>query len=112
MKRAPSGGKRAPRWSATQARRVLEELARSGLSTPRFAARRGLGVERLYRWQRRLRRPVALPAQRPRFTEVVVTPSPASWPLEVRLRDGVTLRFAGATRLDDAVALLGRLSGR
>ena len=111
MRKAPSHGRRAPRWSAAAARSVLEDLTRSGLSTPRFAARRGLGVERLYRWQRRLRRAPRPPATRPAFAEVTLAPA-AAWPLEVKLRDGVTLRFAGAARLDDAVALLGRLSGR
>ncbi len=47
----------------------------------------------------------------PRFTEVrLAVPAPAA--LEVVLADGVTLRFAGASRLDDAVAVLGRLAAR
>ena len=43
------------RWTAEYAEEVLEALRRSGLPASRFAAEHGLKVERLRRWQHRLR---------------------------------------------------------
>jgi hypothetical protein len=99
------------RWTVGTARGVLEALEQSGLPATRFAARHGMGVERLYWWRRRLGRGKTLSSRPPRFTEVhLAVPAPAA--IEVVLADGVTLRFAGASRLDDAVAVLGRLAAR
>jgi hypothetical protein len=90
---------------------VLEALEQSGLPATRFAARHGVGVERLYWWQRRLGRSKTVSSRPPRFTEVRLA-VPAAAAIEVVLAHGVTLRFAGASRLDDAVAVLGRLAAR
>ena len=99
------------RWTAGTARDVLEALEQSGLPATHFAARHGVGVERIYWWRRRLGRIKTVTSRPPRFTEVrLAVPPPAA--IEVVLPDGVTLRFAGASRLDDAVAVLGRLAGR
>jgi transposase len=43
----------AGQWSPTQARWVITELKRSGLSTKRFAARYGVGLPRIYYWHAR-----------------------------------------------------------
>ena len=109
-------GKRSPgsdsrRWTVAIARGVLEARKRSGLSVNGFAVRQGLSAERLYRWQRRLGKDTTASSAPPRFTEVrlAVPPSAA---IEVGLPGGVTVRFSGASRLDDAVAVLGRLSAR
>jgi transposase-like protein len=51
----PSPGKGWNRWSAEEARAILDEQERSGLSVCRFAAKNDLVVERLYRWRRKLR---------------------------------------------------------
>jgi transposase-like protein len=99
---------RSRRWSPQEARAVLAAVGRSGLPITRFAARHGLGPERLYKWQRRLGRVKASP---PRFTEVAVA-VPAAAAIELRLPEGITLRVTGASRLEDAVALLGRLTPR
>ena len=112
MKRGKgSAGSGSRRWTAGIARGVLEARERSGLSVNRFAARQGLRAERLYRWQHRLGKKTTASSAPPRFTEVHLTvPPPAA--IEIVLADGVTLRFSGASRLDDAVAVLGRLSTR
>jgi hypothetical protein len=87
---------------------VLAALERSGLPVTRFAARHGLGVERVYRWQRRLKR-AKEPVTPPAFAEVAVTvPPPAA--IELGLPDGIGVRVTGPSRLDDALALLGRLA--
>src|SRR4051812_34447479 len=45
-------------WTEAHARRVLDARERSGLSIRAFAAREGLGPERLYWWTKRLARGV------------------------------------------------------
>lgn len=102
---------RSRRWTEAEARRILEELGRSGLPATRFAARRGLGLERLYRWKRRLKSGAGQKAEAPRFTEVTLQPATGA-AIELVLPEGWRVRCAGATRLDDAVALLSRLTGR
>ena len=108
-----SNGKRASRWTVAEARQVLEELARSGLSVSRFAAEHEFGVERLYRWQRRLKRSRRIVGTAARFAEVTIRPAPpASLAIEIELPGGVSVRVAGDTRVDDTVAILSRLPAR
>jgi len=112
MKRGKgSAGSGSRRWTAAVARGVLEARERSGLSVNRFAARQGLSAERLYRWQHRLEKKTTASSAPPRFTEVRVAVPPAA-AIEVAVPGGFTLRFSGASRLDDAVAVLGRLASR
>ena len=81
------------RWTAAHARAALSALARSGLSPAAFAARRGLDVNRLYRWRERLGPSGGSPhaAPTPAFIEF---PSHAPEPIEILLRCGHTLRVA------------------
>ena len=112
MKRATADSiPKSRRWTVAQARTVLEAQEKSGLPVTQFASRHGLCAERLYQWRRRLGREKSAACRPPRFTEVrLAVPSPAA--IEIMLAGGVTLRFAGASRLDDAVAVLSRLAGR
>jgi hypothetical protein len=79
---------RAHRWTAEQARGVLDEIDRRGISVNQFAAEKGLVVERLYRWKRLLgrRKGGAVPA--PRFAEVVVRPDTRAGLIEIELPGG------------------------
>ena len=99
-------------WTAAQAGAVLERIARSGLSVKRFAEKHGLGVERLYRWKRRLDRGRRGAGASPRFAEVTIRPSAVTPTIEIELSGGMFLRIAGDTRVDDAVAVLSRLPVR
>ena len=108
-----SKGKRASRWTVAEARQVLGELEQSGLSVNRFASEHALGVERLYRWQRRLKRSRRSVATAPRFAEVTIRPTPrTSLAIEIELPGGVCVRIAGDGRVDDTVAILSRLPAR
>ena len=103
----------ARRWTAEQARAVLDEIDRLGIPVNRFAVEKGLGAERLYRWKRLLgRRRPRLEAPGPRFAEVTVLPEARSARIEIDLAGGVTVRVSGETRVDDAVAVLTRLRAR
>jgi hypothetical protein len=104
---------RARRWTAEQARAVLAEIDRRGISVNRFAAEKGLGAERLYRWKRLLgRRRRLLEARGPRFAEVTVLPGAWAASIEIDLGGGISLRVCGESRVDDAVAVVSRLEAR
>jgi transposase-like protein len=75
------------RWSAADARQVLERLGASGLSVREFATREGLQAQRLYRWRAQLLG--ARVAGSPAFMEIKPT-VPAV--IEVVLRSGCVLR--------------------
>ena len=103
---------RASRWTPSEARATLAEMARSGLPVVEFAAERGLGVERLYRWKRRLQGARGAVVHGPRFAEVTIRPSAAAAAIEIELVGGVSLRLSGESRVDDAVSILSRLPVR
>jgi transposase-like protein len=109
MRSSTQSSSRSRRWTTTEAQAVLGELESSGLPVTRFAARRGLGVERLYAWRRRLRQQAKVPVPSPGFTEVGLTAPPALAPIEVLFPNGTKVRLGGATRVDDTVAVLARL---
>ena len=103
---------RTGHWTEQQARAVLAEIDRRGIPVNRYAAEKGLGAERLYRWKRLLarRRHPAAPASQ--FTELTVLPGARAASIEIDLGGGVTLRVCGESRVDDAVAVLSRLKAR
>lgn len=99
------------RWTREQARAVLDEIDRRGVTVSRFATEKGLGAERLYRWKRRLRRrgrPLSAPS--PRFAEVRVHPGAPASLIEIELPGGIALRVVGDSRVVDALAILSGLT--
>jgi len=65
----------ARRWSEAEARRVVEDWRRSGLSLAGYTRREGFGYERVARWKRRLaRRSVAAPPRRARVARLGMRP--------------------------------------
>ena len=103
---------RTGRWTADQARAVLAEVDRRGIPVNRFAAEKGLGAERLYRWKRLLARQRSPAAPATRFAEVTVLPGTQAAFMEINLGGGLTVRICGESRVDDAVAVLSRLKAR
>jgi hypothetical protein len=67
----------AGRWTEQDARRVLEELDKSGETVAGFALRRGLVPQRLFWWRKRLER-VATCESKPTFIPVTVRAA-AAW---------------------------------
>jgi transposase-like protein len=87
------------RWSAQEARAVLEKAERSGLSVQRFAQGEGLLPERLYRWQRKLRE-----GSSARFVEMARAVMDGV-SIEVALPSGLVVRFPQTARVE----VIGRL---
>jgi transposase-like protein len=76
------------RWSADEARQVLDMLESSGLSAGAFAARTGVEAQRLHRWRRVLGGGGG--AGTPAFVEITAVAAGTS--IEVVLRSGHVLR--------------------
>jgi hypothetical protein len=100
MTRSTKSG-RAPRrwrrWTEKDARCVLADWRRSGLSIHAFALERGLHPQRLLRWRQRL--PTTIPAAAVpaiRFREILDSPRPelkdSGAAFEIVLRGGRVLR--------------------
>ena len=88
------------RWSAKEARTILESLDRSRLSVREFAVRLGVDAQRLYRWR------AQLAATMPAFLEIKQSASEA---IEVVLRSGYVIRVKegfGEDALRRVVAVL------
>lgn len=92
------------RWSAEDARGLLDALKRSGRTPEDFAARWGLPVSRVRRWQSREAPPrtratspiqfAELTLERPRQRELVVEPEPVALRLDLRTQGFSLLIFA------------------
>lgn len=79
------------RWTAAEASTVLSSLDGSGLSASAFATREGIGVERLYRWRRRLASKSVAGRMTPAFVELKAGTAER---VEVVLRSGRVLRVS------------------
>jgi transposase-like protein len=110
----PSPWKDRTRWSAEEARAIIGEQERSGLSVWRFAERHGLVAERLYRWRRKLR-PEKAPGRRKRRLEtapvqfVEVQTAGGLAPIEIALRGGHRVLVRGPVDVDALRAIVAAL---
>ncbi|MGO9838672.1 MAG: IS66 family insertion sequence element accessory protein TnpA [Polyangiaceae bacterium] len=102
------GRRRWRHWTEEQARAALVELAQSGVSVAKFAEIKGVSVQRLAYWRKRLR------AEAPtRFVPVDV--STATRSAEPRIEivvDGVVLRVREELDADKVVDLVDALARR
>jgi transposase-like protein len=95
-------------WGEQEARQALAELARSGESLADFARRRGISVQRVYYWKKRVAAAAA-----PSFVVVPVTAA-ATRQIEI-VADGVTIRVRedlDTERLAEVIDLLVRRGRR
>jgi len=81
-------------WTAAEAGAVLERIERSGLSVKGFAHKHRLGIERLYRWKRRLAHRSSGQASRPNFTEVTIRPTAPAAVIEIELPVSIGRRIS------------------
>lgn len=103
---------RSHRWTPEQARAVLEKIERRGVPVKQFAEEQGIGVERLYRWKKRLAQTDPSRSSPPSFSEVTIRPSSPAAAIEIEISGGVHLRVTGDARVDDVVAILSRIPAR
>jgi len=93
------------RWTEDDARRVLEDADRSGLSDKAYAQRKGLKAHRLWWWRRRLEQ-VQGEDEALAFVELRPKPTPSAEPIEIRLVNG---RIVSVTAMVDHLVLAGLL---
>jgi hypothetical protein len=110
--------RRRSRWTAREAKKVLQAQAESGLPLSAFAAREGLNPHRLYRWRARLGAIAPMP---PAFEEVrgvetalqrTEPAPPAQERLEIVLCSGVVVRVAESFNAEALLRLLDVVDGR
>jgi transposase-like protein len=103
---------RQARWSASDARLILDALTSSGLTIPEFAREHRVDAQRLYVWRRRLATPARKDA--PIAFVQLQTPAPqahAPARYELLLSSGETLRIEGGVVAADLTILLTALRG-
>ena len=94
------------RWTAEDARAILELWKGSGLSLQEFATQQGVQAQRLHRWKQLLGE-----TSGKAFVEVPLHQVRACAPVEVVLTDGVVVRvceFAGVPLAVELVSALAR----
>jgi transposase-like protein len=103
---------RQARWSASDARLILDALASSGLSISEFSRKHHVDAQRLYVWRRRLARsagddaPIAFVQLQPPEPR-----APAPTRYELLLSSGETIRIEGGVVAADLTILLNALRG-
>jgi len=95
------------RWTRGQARRVVDELERSGLTVAAFARDRNLHPKRIREWQRRLEEEDGV--QAPRMVELVAAAAPTPCSLKLRCPSGHVLEVTGVDLAEGALVLLAAL---
>jgi len=101
-------GKRWRQWTEQEARAALEELSRSGVSLSEFARRKGVSVNRLVYWKKRLG-----PLRPPAFVAVTLPrgASSKSPPLEI-LVGGVIVRVPNDVDAERVAGIVRALTRR
>ncbi len=101
--------RRRTRWTRTQARKVVDELERSGLTLAEFARARDLHPKRIRVWRERFDEEAANEA--PRMVELVAVAPPAPCSLTLRCPSGHVIELTVAELTDGVRALLAALPG-
>jgi transposase-like protein len=100
---------RQPRWSATDARLILDALASSRLAVSEFSREYGVDPQRLYVWRRRLNATEA-PLTFVQLQDAQPAPA-ATTRYELLLPGGEILRIEGNVIAPDVAVLLAALRG-
>ena len=102
------GRHRWQRWTEEQARSALQELAQSGLSVAKFAERKGVSVQRIAYWKRRL-----ADAKHPSFVSVDLSAADAGAGARIEVvLDGVMVRVREDLDAERVAGLIGALVAR
>ena len=99
--------KRRTRWTRAHARRVVDDLERSGLTLAAFARTRDMHPKRIGEWRKRFEQEAAIEA--PRLVELVATPPPAPCSLKLCCPSGHVIELAGVELTAGVRALMAAL---
>lgn len=99
-------------WGPDDARRILDEWSRGGISLAEFARRHGYSVKRLYWWRRRLATEPAELTALSLVPATVTDEAAAGAAITIRLPNGIGIEAPRATPawIAAVVAELGRAS--
>jgi transposase-like protein len=100
-------GTRRTRWTRSQAKRIVDDLERSGFTLAEFARRRGLHPNRIGKWRTRFEEEAAI--QAPRLVELVAPESPTPYSLELSCPSGHVIKITGVALTAGVQALLAAL---
>lgn len=93
------------RWTAEDAKAILELWKVSGLSLQKFAVQQGVQVQRLHRWKQRVGE-TSVNA----FVEVPLRPVRPTAPVEVVLTDGLVVRVSESAGIPLALEVVSALA--
>ncbi len=100
---------RRTRWTRAQARRVIDDLERSGLTLAEFGRTRGLRPKRIRVWRKRFEEETAAVA--PRMVELVPVAPTAPCSLKLCCPSGHAIEVTGVELTEGVRALLAALPG-
>ena len=86
-----------PEWTEDDARLVLDEWRRSGLTIAGFARERDMSAPRLYWWRRRLSKAVAAAAPAMSLVPAKIVTRSEAAAVVIRLPSGVAIEMANAS---------------
>ncbi len=98
---------RRTRWSPAQARRVVGDLERSGLTLAEFSRARDLHPKRIRLWRKRFDEEAARDA--PRMVELVAVSPPTPRTLKLCCPSGHVIEVAGVEITEGVRAMLAAL---
>jgi transposase-like protein len=94
-------------WTRAHARRVIDDLERSGLTVTAFARSRNLHPKRIREWRRRFEQEAAVEA--PRMVELVADALPVPCSLKLSCPSGHVIEVTGVELTDGVRAMLAAL---
>lgn len=100
---------RRVRWTRAQARRVVDDLERSGLTLAAFSRSRDMHPKRIGEWRKRFEQEAALEA--PRLVELVATAPSAPCLLKLCCPSGHVIELTDVELTVGVRALLAALPG-
>ncbi len=103
--RTADGRRRWRVWGEDAAREALVELSRSGESVAEFARRRGISVQRVYYWKKRVAETTA-----PAFVAVAL-PTGGAGHMDI-ITEGVTIRVRDDLEVERLAAILNVVARR
>lgn len=98
---------KSTRRSPAKIRKILSELAASGLSRAEFAAQNNIPVSTIHSWMKKAQSKGN--SESPKVIAVGTVPTPTASPIEIELPGGAVLRFGPGCQRQDLRIVLSEL---